>query len=92
MKQTKQFEAHERCVSNVKINPRAENVFLTCGLDGLLKVWDMRNEQTPLFLLKKHQASASEAEDEAKLFGLTWNGTSQILSGGSDGRVTVHQM
>lgn len=89
VKQTKVFECHDRFVSNVKINPKAENVFVTCALDGVLKLWDMRNEQTPLFVLKR---TVSEAEDEAKLFGLAWNGASQILSGGSDSHVSVHQM
>lgn len=89
VKQTKAFECHERYVSKVKINPRAENVFVTCALDGLLKLWDKRNEQAPLYVLKR---GGSEAEDEAKLFGLAWNGASQIISGGSDSHVSVHQM
>ena len=89
VKQTKVFECHDRYVSNVKINPRAENVFVTCALDGLLKLWDMRNEQAPLFVLKR---GGDEAADEAKLFGLGWNGASQIISGGSDSHVSVHQM
>ena len=89
MKQTKVFESHDRYISNVKINPRAENVFVTCALDGLLKLWDMRNEQAPLFVLKR---GGDEAADEAKLFGLAWNGASQIISGGSDSHVSVHQM
>lgn len=90
VKQTKTFECHERYISQVKINPRAENVFVTCALDGLLKLWDMRNEQAPLFVLKR-KAAAGDADD-AKLFGLAWNGSSQILSGGSDSHVSVHQM
>jgi len=69
----------------VQINPRTENVFVTCALDGLLKMWDLRNEQAPLFELKR-----KDAGDDAKLFGLAWNGASQILSGGSDSRVSVH--
>ena len=91
VKQTKAFECHDRYISNVKINTRAENVFVTCALDGLLKLWDMRNEQAPLYVLKRGGGAASESED-AKLFGLAWNGASQILSGGSDSHVSVHQM
>ena len=52
-KQTKTFECHQRYISQVKINPCAENVFITCALDGQLKLWDMRNEQAPLSVLKR---------------------------------------
>ena len=89
VKQTKVFECHDRYISNVKINPMAENVFVTCALDGQLKLWDLRNEQAPLYVLKR---TVEEADDEAKLFGLAWNGASQILSGGSDSHVSVHTM
>lgn len=44
VKQTKVFECHDRYISNVKINPMNENVFVTCALDGVLKLWDIRNE------------------------------------------------
>mgnify|MGYP000966036200 FL=1 len=89
VKHAKTFECHERYISKVKINPRAENVFVTCALDGLLKLWDLRNEQAPLYILKR---KAEQDSDDAKLFGLAWNGASQILSGGSDSHVSVHQM
>ena len=91
VKQTKSFECHDRLISQVKINPRAENVFLTCALDGLLKMWDMRNEQAPLYVLKRGVKQPGDADD-AKLFGLCWNGASQILSGGSDSHVSIHSM
>ena len=71
------------------INPCAENVFVTCALDGELKLWDMRNEQAPLSVLKRANASAN---DDLKLFALNWNGGSQILSGGSDSHISVHEM
>lgn len=74
----------------MKFNQRNENVFVTAALDGQVKLWDMRNEQAPLFVLKR-QASP-EDEDDAKIFGLCWNGASQILSGGSDSHVSVHSM
>ena len=90
VKQTKSFECHSRYVSQVKINPRAENVFVTAALDGVVKLWDLRNEQAPLYVLKK-TASPDDADD-AKTFGLAWNGASQILSGGSDSHVSVHAM
>ena len=43
-KQTKTFECHSRGITSIKINPRAENVFITGGLDGKVKMWDLRNE------------------------------------------------
>uniref|UniRef100_A0A7S3HZI4 Uncharacterized protein n=1 Tax=Favella ehrenbergii TaxID=182087 RepID=A0A7S3HZI4_9SPIT len=89
VKQTKVFECHDRYISQVKINPQAENVFVTCALDGLLKLWDLRNEQAPLYVLKRQTGANDE---DAKLFGLGWNGASQILSGGSDSHVSVHSM
>ena len=86
-KQTKTFECHDRCISQVKINPCAENVFITSALDEHVKLWDMRNEQAPLSVLKR----ATSVED-VKLFALNWNGGSQILSGGSDSHISVHEM
>ena len=43
-KQSKVFECHQRGVTSVKFNSRAENVFITGGLDGKVKMWDLRNE------------------------------------------------
>ena len=87
VKHTKTFECHDRYISNISINPKVENVFVTCALDGLLKLWDLRNEQAPLYILKRNDQS-----EDQKLFGLAWNGASQILSGGSDSHVSVHTM
>ena len=64
-------------------------MFLTSALDGLVKLWDMRNEKSPLSVLKR--ATASEQTD-AKVFGLEWNGGSQILSGGSESHISVHEI
>jgi WD40 repeat protein len=37
-------QAHEnKWVSQVKVNPRVEEVFLSAGYDGKIKMWDMRN-------------------------------------------------
>lgn len=82
-----QFEsAHERLVSNVKINPQVDQVFLTSGYDGKIKMWDLRNSTEPLSVLKRN------APTEDKIFALAWNGASQILSGGADSHVSVHEM
>ena len=88
-KLSKTFECHDRSITQVKINPCAENVFVTCAIDGDLKLWDMRNEQAPLSVLKR---ATSGNQDDVKLFALNWNGGSQILSGGSDSHISVHEM
>lgn len=37
------FECHDKFVSQVKVNPQSNNVFLTAGYDGKIKMWDLRN-------------------------------------------------
>ena len=64
-------------------------MFVTCAQDGQLKLWDMRNEQAPLSVLKRATTATSA---DMKLFALNWNGGSQILSGGSDSHISVHEM
>ena len=66
----------------------SENVFLSGGLDGKLRLWDMRKEDEPLSTLKR----SGKSSDEYKVFALEWNGPSQILSGGSDSHISVHEM
>ena len=80
------FEAHNKWVSQVKCNPQSENVFLTAGYDGKVKMWDLRNQTEPLSVLKRQSASEKD-----KVFATAWNGASQILSGGSDSHVSVHE-
>jgi len=82
-----QYESHDRWVSRVKFNENVENLFISSSYDGTVKVWDVRNEETPLFTLKRKQESPS---DEYKVFATEWNGPSQIISGGSDSNISVH--
>ena len=81
------FDAHNRWVSQVKTNPSAENVFISAGYDGKVKMWDLRSPTEPLSILKRQNAT----EDD-KVFALAWNGASQILSGGTDSHISVHEM
>ena len=82
-----QYESHERWVSRVKFNENVENIFISSSYDGTVKLWDLRNEETPLFTLKRKQEQAGE---DYKVFAAEWNGPSQIISGGSDSNVSVH--
>jgi WD40 repeat protein len=81
------FESHSRFVSQVRCNPQAENVFLSAGFDGKVKMWDLRNPVESLATLKR-----ANAKDTDKVFAVEWNGPSQILSGGTDSHISVHEM
>ena len=82
------FEAHSMWISQVKVNQKAENVFLSGAYDGEVKLWDLRNSERPIATLKRKEPSG----DDFKVFAVEWNGPSQILSGGSDSHVSVHEM
>jgi len=74
-------------ITSVKFNPQIENIFISGSADGSVKLWDLRNDETPLCNLK-HKNDATDF----KIFSTEWNGTSQILSGGSDSHISVHSM
>ena len=65
------FNCHERWVSQVKTNPLSENVFLTSGYDGKVKMWDLRSVTEPLSTLKRSNTNIDD-----KVFAVAWNGAS----------------
>lgn len=83
------YDGHEGWVSQVKFNNNVENVFISGSYDSTVKMWDIRNEERPLATLKRKGDDKSHSDDY-KVFGLEWNGASQILSGGSDSHISVH--
>ena len=85
-----QYDAHSKWVSQVKFNNNVEHVFLSGSYDGSLKLWDTRNEERPLTTLKRK--GGKESDNDYKVFAVEWNGPSQILSGGSDSHIAVHQV
>jgi len=64
-------------------------VFISGSLDGTVKLWDLRNDEMPIANLK--QKNHGE-DDHFKIFAVNWNGSSQILSGGSDSHISVHSI
>ena len=92
---THQYKGHQKWVTQVKFNPEVENVFLSGSIDGTVKLWDLRNDEQPLANLK-HRSQTKQKDGEAnenfKIFGVEWNGASQILCGGSDSHISVHTM
>eukprot|EP00347_Sterkiella_histriomuscorum_P003660 403363437 len=81
------FEGHSSWISQVKFNNNVENLFISGSYDGTVKMWDIRNEEMPLATLKR---KGDAKVDDYKVFGVEWNGASQILSGGSDSNISVH--
>jgi WD40 repeat protein len=80
------YEAcHEKWISSIRVNPQSENVFLSGGYDGKVKMWDLRNQLEPLSILK-------QSGEVGKVFATCWNGPNQILSGGSSSAVNVHEI
>jgi len=47
-------------------------LFLSGSYDGTVKLWDLRNEETPIATLK-HK---SESTEDYKVFAVEWNGAS----------------
>lgn len=72
------------------MNQVVENVFLSSSYDGAIKLWDLRNESKPIATLQK--LDKGQSKEDYKVFALEWNGASQILSGGSDNCINVHDM
>jgi WD40 repeat protein len=79
------YEGHSHYISQVQFNPQVENIFISGSLDGTVKLWDLRNDEVPLANMKQ-----KKQDDGFKIFAANWNGSSQILSGGSDSHISVH--
>ena len=64
-------------------------MFVSGGMDGAVKLWDIRNKEAPLANLKH---KVKDNEGDYRVFSTEWNGASSILSGGSDSHISVHSM
>jgi len=50
----RKFEGHTHYVMHVVFNPKDPNVFASCSLDGLIRMWNIHTEQ-PSFSLPGHE-------------------------------------
>lgn len=73
------YEGHRGWVTSIKLNPRVENVFISSSLDGTVRLWDLRNNEAPVALLKHKQYVSEGTEvnvNDLKMFAAEWNGSS----------------
>ena len=68
-----QYESHDKWISQVRFNYNVDNIFLSGSYDGTVKLWDLRNEESPLATLKRKEQPGSE---DFKIFAVEWNGPS----------------
>ena len=85
MSSSKRYSQHDRMINTVCFNPNVENVFTSGGHDGKVLVWDLRNDEAPIANLK-----IKTKQDDYRVFSTAWNGSSTILSGGSDSHISAH--
>ncbi|KAG2381958.1 hypothetical protein C9374_005750 [Naegleria lovaniensis] len=50
----RKFEGHTHYVMHVVFNPKDPNIFASCSLDGLVRMWNIHTEQ-PNFTLQGHE-------------------------------------
>ena len=77
------FKSHVQSISSLHFNKWDSNLFVSGGLDGLSKIWDLRSDR-PLYSVK--------VTDNSKIFSVKWVGVRQFLSGGDDSSLTHHVM
>jgi len=92
VKQHKVFEASTSSyTSAVKICPKNHNLFAATNYDGKVRLWDLRNENEPLHVLKG--SAVGKKTQEFKLFALGWSAKADwIVSGGSDSNIQMHSL
>lgn len=86
------FESTPAYTSAIKICPKDSNLFAAASYDGKTRLWDLRNETEPLFVLKG-SSGGKKAAQEFKLFALGWGSKADwIVSGGSDSNIQMHSV
>jgi WD40 repeat protein len=82
----KQWKAHSEAVMSVALSWACPNSLFTCGQDGYVKMWDIRNlDQGAIWAEVTHQRKNDEA-----VHCLQVNYDSTLVSGGADALVKVY--
>ena len=76
------FTSHTQWVQSVRWSTTDENLFISGGYDNLLKLWDRRSPNAPLFDLTGH---------ENKVLCCDWSNPKVMVSGGADYTVRIYK-
>lgn len=75
-------EAHSLRATYLDFNPNLQHCAVSCGRDGVLRVWDWRNSTSPLFSLRAHAHWATQVHFHSVHDEL-------LLSSGTDGSLLL---
>lgn len=80
---------HGSVVESVHAHPSSQHHFASAGLDGNIKLWDVRSPKQALFTVVRKPAGGKK-ENENKILGVDWDG-SVLASGGEDCAMQLHE-
>ncbi|GMS97800.1 hypothetical protein PENTCL1PPCAC_19975 [Pristionchus entomophagus] len=75
-------EAHSLRATYLDFNPNLQHSVVSCGRDGVLRIWDWRNSSSPLFSLRAHAHWATQVYFHSVHDEL-------LLSSGTDGSLLL---
>ena len=80
---------HSSIVEAVHAHPTSQHHLASAGLDGNVKLWDIRSPKQALFTVVRKPANGRK-EHENKILSVCWNG-SVLATGGEDCAMQLHE-
>ncbi|CAN3475185.1 ribosome biogenesis protein Ytm1p [Diutina catenulata] len=84
---SKKLVGHTNFVVSLAACPDNSHMFSSASHDGTVKVWDVRGDK-PMYTITREGAKAG---DKVKLFGVAWDASIGIISGGSDKKLQINK-
>jgi len=78
----KVYLSHGKWVKSVRWSVENSNLFVSGSFDSLVKMWDIRSSQTPLYDLIGHNG---------KVFCVNWSEKEMVASGGQDCMLRIYK-
>ena len=75
------YTSHHAWVSSIRWSLTNENQFISGGYDNVVKQWDLRSTNAPLYDLLGHQD---------KILCVDWSSPELIISGGADNQIKIY--